>query len=102
MEANPHDIKFVKVEAGGILLHSVLAVTFAPLPGADGALDDQGKPKIYTAEEESELLLTKNIMGFIYVSQVDETRRKLTILTPNPGRLQKTFMIMGALKWLDS
>ena len=101
MEANPHEIKFIKVEAGDILLHSVLAVSYTPLPGSVDPNDPQAKPKLYTPEEECEALLSTNICGFVYVSEVDDTKRKMTILSPNPSRLPKTFFIVGALKWLD-
>lgn len=102
MEANPNQIKFVKVEAGNILLHSVLAVSYTPLAGSVDPKDPQAAPKIYTPEEEAEALLTTNTCGFIYVSGVDDTKRKMTVLSPNPGRLPKTFYIVGALKWLDA
>lgn len=99
MEANPHEIKFVKVEAGDILLHSVLAVSYVPLPGIDES--DPDRPKMYTPEEETRCLGAKNVAGFVYVSEVDDVKRKMTILAPTAGRLPKTFFIVGALKWLD-
>jgi polyribonucleotide 5'-hydroxyl-kinase len=102
MEANPNETKFVKVESGDILLHSVLAVSYTPLAGSVDPKDPTATPKLYTPEEEVEALLTTNICGFIYVSEVDDNKRKMTILSPNPGRLPKTFYIVGALKWLDS
>ncbi|KAJ3306620.1 Cleavage polyadenylation factor subunit clp1 [Kappamyces sp. JEL0829] len=99
MEANPNEVKFVKVETGDILLHSVLAVSYTPLPGSVESKD--AKPKLYTPEEEADALLKTNIQGFIYVSEIDDSKRKMTILSPSPGRLPKTFFINGALKWLD-
>ncbi len=98
MEANPNEVKFSKVEVGDILLHSILALSYTPLPGS---LDKEGKPKLYTTEEEVEALLATNIQGFIYVSEIDDVKRKMTILTPNPGRLPKTFFLVGAMKWMD-
>lgn len=102
MEANPHEIKFVKVETGDILLHSILAISYTRLPGSVDPSDPSAKPKLYTQEEETEALLTSNICGYIYVSEVDDTKRKMNILSPNPGRLPKTFFLVGALKWLDA
>jgi polyribonucleotide 5'-hydroxyl-kinase len=101
MEANPNEVKFLKVETGDILLHSVLAVTFAPLPGSDEALDEEGKPKLYTPEEETNIILKSNVSGFVFISEVDDKKRKLTVLSPNACRLPKTYMIMGTLKWMD-
>ena len=102
IEANPNEVKFIKVETGDILLHSILAVTFAELPGGNDVLDEDGKPRIYTPEEETDLLLKRNISGFIFVSEVDDKKRKLTVLGPNPSRLPKTFLMMGSLKWMDT
>lgn len=101
MEANPNEVKFVKVEAGDILLHSILAVSYTPLPGSIDPDDPTKTPKLYTPEEETDALLGTNICGFIYVSEVDDTKRKMNVLCPNPGRLPKTFYLVGNLKWLD-
>ncbi|KAJ3269429.1 hypothetical protein HDV01_001427 [Terramyces sp. JEL0728] len=98
METNPNSINFVKIETSEILLHSILVVSFVPLPGTD----EEGKIKLYTLEEETELLKKSNVCGYVYISEVDEVKRKMTVLGPNPGRLPKTFFIMGELKWLDS
>lgn len=102
MEANPNELKFIKVETGDILLHSILAVSFTNLPGGNDVVDEEGKPRVYTPEEETELLLKSNISGFIFISEVDDKKRKLTVLGPNPSRLPKTFMVMGSLKWMDT
>ena len=101
MEANLNEVKFIKVETGDILLHSILAVTYTDLPQGD-LVDEEGKPRTYTPEEETELLLKSNISGFIFISEVDDKKKKLTVLGPNPSRLPKTFMVMGSLKWMDS
>jgi polyribonucleotide 5'-hydroxyl-kinase len=91
-------LKLIKLECGDILLHSVLAVSYAHLPGQQQAGQEV---KIYTPEEESELILSSSIMGFVYISEVDELKRRMTVLSPNPGKLPKTFLVMGSLKWLD-
>ncbi|KAJ3320273.1 hypothetical protein HDV06_005417 [Boothiomyces sp. JEL0866] len=98
METNPNSINFVKIETSEILLHSILVVSFVPLPGTD----EEGNIKLYTPEEETDLLKKSNVCGYVYISEVDEVKRKMTVLGPNPGRLPKTFFIMGELKWLDS
>jgi polyribonucleotide 5'-hydroxyl-kinase len=74
----------------------VLAVSHALLPGQQGS-----EVKIYTPEEESELILKSSVMGFVYISEVDEDKRRMTVLSPNPGKLPKTFLVMGSLKWMD-
>ncbi|KAH6588784.1 hypothetical protein BASA50_010490 [Batrachochytrium salamandrivorans] len=99
MERKEYDTKYVKVEPGDILLHSILALSHALLPGAVGA--DDVVAKIYTPEEESLTLLESNIAGFIYISEVEDERRKMTVLAPSPGKIPKQFLIMGTLKWMD-
>ncbi|KAK6098749.1 Cleavage polyadenylation factor subunit clp1 [Batrachochytrium dendrobatidis] len=98
-ERKQQDTKYVKVEPGDILLHSILALSQAPLPGVVGP---SGLPtKIYTPEEESQTLLESNVAGFIYISEVEDERRKMTVLAPSPGKIPKQFLIMGTLKWMD-
>eukprot|EP00842_Homolaphlyctis_polyrhiza_P006326 jgi/Hompol1/6695/HPOL_000415-RA len=99
-ERKSQDNKYTKVEPGDILLHSVLAVTHALLPGAPDA--NGVLTKIYSPEEETLALLESNIAGFIYVSEVMTEKRKMTVLAPTPGKLPKTFLMMATLKWLDS
>jgi polyribonucleotide 5'-hydroxyl-kinase len=86
------------VETGDILLHSVLAITHLSLPGTH----KDGETRIYTPEEESRLLLQSNILGFVYISEVDDVKRKMVILSPTPGKLPPNFMLMGSLKWMDA
>jgi polyribonucleotide 5'-hydroxyl-kinase len=52
------DMKFKKIEPGDLLLHSVLAVSSAMPPSESG--------KLWTAEEETQALITSPIAGFIY------------------------------------
>ncbi|KAF9163443.1 hypothetical protein BGX21_008628 [Mortierella sp. AD011] len=66
-----------------ILLHSVLAVSNA----------DKMK-----SEEE---ILETNLAGFIYVSEVHEARKKMTVLSPCPGRIPKKYWWLGSLQWAE-
>ncbi|KAI8905957.1 Pre-mRNA cleavage complex II protein Clp1-domain-containing protein [Gorgonomyces haynaldii] len=95
-ERKVQETKFVKVEPGTILLHSILMVTNAPLPGQQGS-----ETKLYTPEEESQLILNSHVVSFVYISDADDTKRKLTVLCPNPTELPKTFLVMASLKWLE-
>ncbi|KXN71439.1 Clp1-domain-containing protein [Conidiobolus coronatus NRRL 28638] len=72
-----------KVDHKPSLLHSVLAVS--------------------SAQSNSETdLLTSNILGFIYVSEINEHRKTMTILAPNTGPLPSKYLIMGSLKWIET
>jgi polyribonucleotide 5'-hydroxyl-kinase len=92
MEAQAPGTGFKKVEVGDLLLHSVLALSSAmPPPGV-----------VWNAEQEADALIESPIVGFIYVAEVDETKRKMTVLSPAPGKLAYVYLIMGNLKWMDT
>ncbi|XP_010417718.1 PREDICTED: protein CLP1 homolog [Camelina sativa] len=63
------------------LLHSVLAVSYA---------------------EEPDQIVSSNVSGFVYVTEVDIPRKKITYLAPSPGTLPSKFLIAGSLSWLES
>ncbi|KAJ3003434.1 UNVERIFIED_CONTAM: Cleavage polyadenylation factor subunit clp1 [Siphonaria sp. JEL0065] len=108
--------KIVKVEVGDILLNSILAVSHADRLDALAPVAGAVSAPALTLEQETALILEKNIAGFIYVSQVvgggDDEKSKaaaaagkkktVTVLTPNPGRLPKKYLVMGALKWVET
>ncbi|KAI0231954.1 Cleavage polyadenylation factor subunit clp1 [Massospora cicadina] len=71
------------VELGEHLLHAILAVC-----GAE------------TQDEAT--LLRANVHGFVYISEVDAAKRTLTLLMPCPGRLPKTFLLLGSFRWIES
>ncbi|KAJ3068177.1 hypothetical protein HDU98_008673 [Podochytrium sp. JEL0797] len=102
--------KIVKVPVGDILLNSILAVTHADrldaLPVPAGTVS---APAL-TLEQETALILDKNVAGFVYVSEVVGggegggvgKRQSVTVLAPNPGRLPKKYLMMGTLKWVET
>ncbi|KAF7819669.1 protein CLP1-like protein [Senna tora] len=63
------------------LLHLVLAVSFAKDPDE---------------------IISSNVAGFIYVTDVDIQRKKITYLAPSAGELPSKFLIMGSLTWLET
>lgn len=62
------------------LVHSVLAVVYAP----SGTCDD---------------LLGAPAAGFVWVSAVDMERQKVTLLAPSPVALPSSWLLSGTLKW---
>ncbi|KAI9333142.1 Pre-mRNA cleavage complex II protein Clp1-domain-containing protein [Obelidium mucronatum] len=105
VDRKAQETKIVKVEVGDILLNSILAVSHADRLDALGATTAVSAPAL-TADEETALILESNVAGFVYVSEVvdDDKRKKktVTVLTPNPGRLPKKYLVMGALKWVET
>ncbi|VVA96473.1 unnamed protein product [Arabis nemorensis] len=63
------------------LLHSVLAVSYA---------------------EEPDQIVSSNVSGFVYVTEVDVARKKITFLAPSPGILPSKILVAGSLSWLES
>ncbi|KAI8647042.1 Pre-mRNA cleavage complex II protein Clp1-domain-containing protein [Parasitella parasitica] len=84
MEGSSNETQVVKVDNFDMCLHSILAILNA----------DQ--------DEHENRLLESNVAGFVYVSDVDDEKRKVTILSPSPGRLPKKHILMGSFKWMES
>ncbi|KAJ3115438.1 hypothetical protein HDU96_000674 [Phlyctochytrium bullatum] len=99
MERKVQETRVVKVEVGDILLNSVLAVSQADRLDA---MPNIGSAPALTVEEETSLMLDNSLTGFIYVSEVDDVKHKVTVLTPNPGKLPKKYMMMATLKWIET
>ncbi|KAL1211630.1 CLP1-like protein [Cardamine amara subsp. amara] len=77
--SNP--LRVTPVNIDDHLLHSVLAVSYA---------------------EEPDLIVSSNVSGFVYVTEVDMLRKKITYLAPSPGTLPSKFLVAGSLSWLES
>ncbi|KAG5461112.1 MAG: hypothetical protein BJ554DRAFT_6745 [Olpidium bornovanus] len=75
------ETQVVRVDSMDVLVHSILAVVDAEGP---------------------EELTKKPALGFIYVSEVDSVKGKLTLVTPCPGRLPRNVLVMGSYKWSDT
>ncbi|KAI8334497.1 Pre-mRNA cleavage complex II Clp1 [Blakeslea trispora] len=84
MDSSSDETQVVRVDNYDMCLHSILAMLNA---GQD---------------EHENNLLGSNVAGFVYVSDVDEEKRKVTILSPSPGRLPKKHLLMGSFKWMES
>ncbi|KAF6827733.1 mRNA cleavage and polyadenylation factor CLP1 [Colletotrichum plurivorum] len=69
----------MKVDASQLQAHWILAIAYASLKDAP------------------ETIRTANIMGYVYVADIDKEKRKLRILAPVSGRLGDRPMLMG--KW---
>ena len=50
--------------------------------------------------KSKEELLTANIAGVVYVSNIDVEKNQITLLAPSP-KLPGRYLILGSLKWLD-
>ncbi|XP_061357957.1 protein CLP1 homolog [Gastrolobium bilobum] len=73
--------RVVPVNMNRDLLHLVLAVSFA---------------------KEPDEIISSNVAGFIYVTDIDIQRKKITYLAPSAGELPSKYLIMGSLTWLET
>ncbi|KAJ4700906.1 Protein CLP1-like [Melia azedarach] len=77
--ANP--LRIVPVNIDKDLLHLVLAISYA---------------------KEADQIISSNVAGFIYVTDVDTQRKTITYLAPAAGELPSKNLIMGTLTWLET
>ena len=54
-----------------------------------------------TEEDMGVALLNSNIAGFVYVVKVDLDMNVLTVLSPSPGPLPSTYLVLGSVKWVE-
>ncbi|KAI8049971.1 Pre-mRNA cleavage complex II protein Clp1-domain-containing protein [Syncephalis plumigaleata] len=94
--------RLIPIEAGDILLHSILAIVDATASAVAAAVSDTPTATTSATSEEEEKLGTASVLGFVYVSDVNTTKRKLTVLTPSASRLPSNRLVMGAFKWAES
>jgi len=73
-------VRLVEIIPSSEIVHSVLGVSHAKTP---------------------ELILNSNLAGFLYVTEVNFERQKITFLAPCPGPLPSKYLVLGSLKWLE-
>lgn len=80
-EPSADPTRLVLVNINHDLLHQVLAVSYA---------------------KEPDQIISSNVAGFIYVTDVDVQRKKITYLAPSAGELPSKILIIGTLVWLET
>jgi polyribonucleotide 5'-hydroxyl-kinase len=79
-ERTVNPTRVVEVTPGPDLVHCVLGVSHA---------------------KTADVILESNLAGFLYVTDVNFEKKKITCLAPCPGPLPGKILIMGALKWYE-
>ncbi|XP_071711547.1 protein CLP1 homolog [Rutidosis leptorrhynchoides] len=74
-------LRLVPVNITADLVNQVLAVSFA---------------------KEQDQILSSNIAGFIWITDIDIPRKKFTYLAPSGGDLPSKFLLTGNLTWIDT
>ncbi|XP_057541003.1 protein CLP1 homolog isoform X1 [Amaranthus tricolor] len=73
--------RVVPVNISQDLLHLVLAVSYA---------------------KNQEEIISSNVAGFVYITDIDVQRRKITYLAPSAGELPGRILLLGTLTWLET
>lgn len=76
------ETRMVTVEPNNGLLGSILAVSS-------------------TENDQQGLLLESSCIGFLWVTEVDEAKSKMVVLSPLPSKPSKNFFLVGTIKWVD-
>eukprot|EP00276_Gloeochaete_wittrockiana_P014102 CAMPEP_0184333008 /NCGR_PEP_ID=MMETSP1089-20130417/2094_1 /TAXON_ID=38269 ORGANISM="Gloeochaete wittrockiana, Strain SAG46.84" /NCGR_SAMPLE_ID=MMETSP1089 /ASSEMBLY_ACC=CAM_ASM_000445 /LENGTH=431 /DNA_ID=CAMNT_0026656627 /DNA_START=221 /DNA_END=1516 /DNA_ORIENTATION=+ len=72
--------RLIEVIPSKDLIHSIIGVSHAAAP---------------------DFLLEANLAGFLYVTDVDVEKQRITCLAPSPGPLPSRYVIVGTLKWFE-
>jgi hypothetical protein len=51
--------------------------------------------------EQGVVVGCSNVLGFIYITDVDVPRKKVTFVAPCPGPLPNKLLLAGSLAWVD-
>ncbi|KAJ2329236.1 Cleavage polyadenylation factor subunit clp1, partial [Coemansia sp. RSA 2702] len=87
------DTTVLTVEPDESLIHSILAVTDAPM-------GTTGEDKM-DVDSESQVVGIQAI-GFINVTKVEMDKKRMIVLSPVPGRLPKQVLLYGNAKWMET
>ncbi|KAJ2782615.1 Cleavage polyadenylation factor subunit clp1 [Coemansia javaensis] len=82
------------------LVHSILAVTDAPRPASDD--DDATAAEKMAVDAPADALVGIQAIGFVSVTRVEMDRRRLIVVSPVAGRLQKHVLLHGDTKWMET
>ncbi|GAA5960259.1 hypothetical protein JCM21900_002443 [Sporobolomyces salmonicolor] len=59
-------------------------------------------PQAEEGDEGEEKVVQGPVGGFVWVSALDQAKKKITLLSPLPGRLPRKTLILGSIDWVDS
>ncbi|BGP57748.1 hypothetical protein JCM8202_002401 [Rhodotorula sphaerocarpa] len=84
------DTELVEVDLEGPRAASEVVNRILAVPMAEEERDGQDK------------VVKGPVMGFVWASALDKEKKKITLLSPLPGRLPRKTLIVGSLDWVDS
>ncbi|KAI9292328.1 Pre-mRNA cleavage complex II Clp1 [Neoconidiobolus thromboides FSU 785] len=82
MDRKLSETKLTKMELGEYLLHSILAVCS-------------------TNSDQEDDIITSNIHGFVYITDIDQANQTITLLLPSTGKLPNSTLLLSSFQWFD-
>ena len=95
-DSSANEAQLMRFLALKTLERSVLAVLLPP------AEDDEAATAAEQRGEVPQSLLQSNVAGFVCVVSLDLEQDTMTVLSPCPGALPSTYLLVGVAKWTDS
>lgn len=90
--------KLTRIAPTKDLVYSVVAVLHTDGSGVESGNSKGGGG---AGGEVPQSLLQCNVAGFVSIVQVDTERGVMTLLCPCPGPLPSTYLLVGAIKWME-
>ena len=72
-----------------------------PTPALTYSILGISQAKMASDAENSEELSLHSVFGFIYVTEVDMQKEKITFLCTCPGKLPSNILLHGSIKWIE-
>jgi hypothetical protein len=83
------------------VLHHLDTYQYNPSGGSSSGGGGNASNYYIKNGEISQELLESNISGFISIVQMDLENDRMTILSPCPGALPSTLLLVGSIKWVE-
>lgn len=78
--------------------------TVAPVAAAEAKEEEEDQEEEERDEKYApdEDIAASPVVGFVHLTQLDTTKHKYTVLSPLPGKLPRTKLLIGSLEWQES
>lgn len=98
-----NELKLVPCPLSIDMEHTVIAVLHGTntLHGAPTLITPSTLSETVGGDDPLQLLLGTNVAGFICVVKIDLEHDILTVLSPCPGHLPSTNLLVGSIKWVE-
>lgn len=93
--AHQESCKLVRVDPTTELVYSVVAVLH------ESAVNEDKDGNVTLVGDVPQHLLRSNVAGFVSIVQIAPEKDRMTILSPCPGALPSSYLLVGSVKWIE-